>query len=98
MKVSDLKRIVDLVCKDVITREGLIKTGQLLRSIESDVRFNQNDITIEIEAVYYYEYLDEGTRYIKPYNLTDKILNDSRVIKAIEDFLVEWIEKRIDKI
>lgn len=67
--------------KDEITKKDLIKTGDLKDSIKYKLVKNGSQYSLEFEEIYYGEYLDKGTRYIKP----------------PRDFFESIIKKQLDK-
>ncbi len=57
--------------KEVIDRNGLVKTGELRDSVV--VEF-ENEFNLNIKTQFYYKFLDEGTRRgIRPYELTRQL-------------------------
>jgi hypothetical protein len=96
MTTGKLENIIKQRAQYIISKEGLIKTGALRASI--DINFDVNNSDFSISAIYYYEYLDRGTKYIKSYDLTEKIVNDKIVLDAIEDFYYNYFKEKIDKL
>jgi hypothetical protein len=96
MTRSKLENIIKQRAQYIISKEGLIKTGALRESI--NINFDVDDGEFTISAIYYYEYLDGGTKYIKSYDLTEKITNDKIVLDAIEDFFYNYFKEKIDKL
>lgn len=93
-----MKTILDI--NQASTNSALIKTGDLLRSIDSIFTFNEKDwsIDIDIKAIFYYEYLDNGTKRIKAFEITNKTLDSKENTDMIQDLLGELFEYKIDKI
>jgi hypothetical protein len=80
----------------VIEQEGLVDTGLLRDTIEVNI---SDDFEIEINAQEYYTYLDEGTKYIQPYNITDKVLESpyfQRVLEYYEEAFAQIIEDNLN--
>jgi hypothetical protein len=82
-----------------VRKLGLVDTGALYDSIRISAmtgdEFNRIDITVN--ALYYYFFLDEGTVYIDPYNITDSWLNSSRVQAIISEIVQEYIQWQFEK-
>jgi len=100
MSLDELKVLIEgyilEACRDTIQDLGLIDTGALLNSFKVEV---DDELNINIFAEDYYEYLDEGTRYIEPFNITEEILQHDLYIKAellIEDYFVSIIDNLFD--
>lgn len=74
--------------KEIITNMGLIKTGNLLRNTFVKLDFNR-ELTIEIDSVNYYEFVDDKNK------ITETFLNDQKVIEIIEDLTIYIIEDNI---
>jgi len=80
-----------------ITLLGLVDTGALRSSIRiSAVTGDLNQITLTINCLYYYVFLDMGTIDIAPQDITEKALRSSNgkkfmeeTVQAYVDFLVE---------
>jgi len=76
---------------------GLVDTGALRSSIRiSAVTGDLNQVTLTINCLYYYVFLDMGTQDIAPQNITEKALRSSNgrkfmeeVVQAYVNFLVE---------
>tara|TARA_R110002012_G_scaffold106783_4_gene248052 strand:- start:231 stop:542 length:312 start_codon:yes stop_codon:yes gene_type:complete len=79
-----------------IQKQNLIKTGDLLKSIDAQFVLKNKKITIKIGAMYYYTFLDNGTRHIKSRNITQKVINSDKFVKLMEDVAGEYIEFLID--
>jgi 3-dehydroquinate dehydratase len=63
------------------------RTGNLLNNIRPIIIVDGNDLYIDIEAVIYYQFLDTGTRNIKPWNLTQQLVRS----KEMNDILTELV-------
>ena len=93
-----MKTILDI--NKVSSNSALIKTGDLLRSIDSVFSFDEKDwtINIELKSIFYYEYLDNGTKRIKAFEITNKTLESEEYDEMITDLLSEIYEYKVDKI
>jgi len=82
-----------------IRKKNLIKTGDMIRSIEADFSENTStgEIVISIGAIYYYTYLDDGTRYIKSFDITDDVVDSKEFEKLMEETIVDITEIQVTK-
>jgi hypothetical protein len=74
---------------------GLIDTGALYDSVRISAVWGDklNVITMTINAMFYYLFLDEGTsRGIPPYSITDSWLRRSDVQQILAEITQEYIE------
>jgi hypothetical protein len=72
---------------------GLIDTGSLYDSIRISAMTGDelNKINVTINALYYYFFLDEGTIYIAPQDITEKWLASSEVKSILGEVMQEYI-------
>lgn len=84
--------------KEVIDRNGLVKTGALRDTVV--VEFI-DDFNLNIKTQFYYVFLDEGTsRGIRPYELTRQLEEHPLFTRALlyyEQLLVIKIENILNK-
>lgn len=87
----------DIVNK--IVKEGAVDTGQLRDSIDYDIRENNDKITISFEMVEYGKFVDEGTKYIRPREFFNKVIekNANDLEDELEDDIVKYIEKKLTR-
>lgn len=79
--------------QQTIRNEGLIDTRTLYNSVRiSTVEGDLNRINITINAVYYYAFLDLGTRDIARFRITDKALESSMGREFLSDVISEYME------
>jgi hypothetical protein len=78
---------------------GLVDTGALYDSVRISAMTGDelNRINITVNVLYYYFFLDEGTIYIAPQNITDKWLASSRVQSIISEVVQEYISWQFEK-
>jgi hypothetical protein len=76
-----------------IKQLGLIDTGSLYDSIRISAMTGDelNKINVTINALYYYFFLDEGTIYIAPQDITEKWLASSEVKSILGEVMQEYI-------
>jgi hypothetical protein len=80
-------------CRETIQELDLIDTGTLLNSFQVTV---EDDMGITIVTEDYYTYLDDGTKYITAYNITEEIQknpNYDRAIEVLEEYFITLIEE-----
>ena len=73
---------------------GLVDTGALYESVRISAMTGTelNVINMTINALFYYLFLDEGTkRGIPPYSITDKWLRRSEVKQILSEIVQEYI-------
>lgn len=106
MKTRNLKKELEKVGKELvdgikseIRSAGAIRTGDMLRSIDYKVT-GDTDPELMIDAIYYYTYVDEGTKYISPREFTKKALNKSkkRYISNIKAAALKDLNEEFKKI
>lgn len=84
--------------KDEITRKNLIKTGDLKDSIKYKLVKNGVIYSLEFEDIYYDEYLDKRTRYIRPpREFFEKIIKE-QLDKYEDDIADAYFQDMIDEI
>lgn len=79
---------------------GLVDTGALYESVRISAMTGDklNVVTMTINAMYYYLFLDEGTkRGIPPYSITDSWLRRSDVQQIIAEVVQEYIAFQFEK-
>jgi len=86
--MASLNELLTLIERDrlqayheVIEENNLVDTGLLRDSARVEI---DDDFTIRLITQDYYTYLDEGTRYIEPYDLTQQIINHELFLRAEE--------------
>ena len=72
----------------------LYQEGTLVDSIRISAVSSQelNKLDITINAVYYYFFLDDGTVYIAPFNITEKWLSRQETKAIIAEIVQQFIE------
>lgn len=79
---------------------GLVDTGALYESVRISAMTGDklNVITMTINAMFYYLFLDEGTkRGIPPYSITDSWLRRSDVKQIIAEIVQEYVAFQFEK-
>lgn len=65
------------------------RTGNLLSNIKPIFKVVGGELYVDIKVMEYYQYLDEGTKRIKPWFLTEEILGHPKMSKVIKDLVGE---------
>ena len=89
------KELVSEIKSD-ITRKGSVKTGKMRSSVDYKVSDLSNGGSVQIEAINYYQYVDGGTKYIKPRNFTKDSI--AKVVKKNKDNLKSAAMKDIEEL
>lgn len=99
MQKEEIKALIEQnilkAFKEVISSNGLIDTGTLQNSATVDI---DDDFNIVLQAEDYYKFLDEGTKYINGYGLTEEIIEHALFKSAeilLEDYIVLMIEEQL---
>ena len=84
---------------DKIIKEGAVDTGQLRDSIDYEIKEKTDIYSVKFEMVEYGIFVDEGTKYIRPREFFNKIIekNEKDLINEIEEDLGDFIEKELTK-
>ena len=79
-----------------------VRTGDLSTNIKSDIKIIDNNIIADVKVVDYFKWLDGGTKRIKPWALSDAIMDDPDFEELLTPIITEQIEgaifKSIDRI
>lgn len=86
-----------LIQKD-IREKNLIKTGDLIQSIDPVFSMEKGELNIEVGAIHYYKFLDDGTKFITARNITSDVVESSEFTKLIEDIIFQLTEKKVDEL
>jgi len=89
------KELVSEIKSDIV-RKKAVDTGKMKSSIDYKVDDLSNGGSIKIEAIDYYQYVDGGTRYIKPRNFTKDSI--AKVVKKNKDNLKQAAMKDIEEL
>lgn len=75
-----------------------IRTGDLLRSIDYELKMNGEDFEVDFFMIDYGKFVDEGTKYIRPREFFVKVIEqETRSFeKDLEDEIEAEIYKSID--
>jgi len=94
------KKIIETFAKDTkrrierkIVSVGAVRTGNLLDSIDYDIKESGDEFDIEFSMIDYGKFVDEGTRYIRPRNFFKDVIEDET--KKFERDLEKELEKEL---
>lgn len=93
--VKIIQRIIKTKSRSSDGKRIQKRTGNLLRNIKPIFKVKNNQLVIDVEVMEYYQYLDEGTRRIKPWFLTEEIMEDEEFLEIIEDLATDSLEGAI---
>jgi hypothetical protein len=65
------------------------RTGNLLSNIKPIFKVVNGDLSVSIKVMEYYQYLDEGTKRIEPWFLTEEIMGHPKMTKIIKNLIGE---------
>ena len=88
-------RLTKLIQAEIVDQK-LIKTGDLLKSIDARFTIKGSKLTIKIGALYYYTFLDKGTKHIKSRDITANVVNSKGFTGLMEDVAAEYFEYLIE--
>ena len=90
-------RFTKLIKREIIEKDAII-TGDMLRSIDTVFKEKSNgNIEIVLGSIYYYVYVDQGTKHIKARKITEDVLNSDSFNEILEDLMFEWNDLRINE-
>jgi hypothetical protein len=90
----EIEQLILDAFRETIIENSLVDTGFLRDSATVEI---DNDFNITISAADYYKFLDEGTKFIRPYDLTEEILEHPS-FKRAEELLEEYILLKIESV
>lgn len=86
---NKLARALQRTIKDLT----LIDTWDMYKSVRISAMSGTrlNEINMVVSVLYYYYFLDEGTQYIAPFDITERWLGDPEVQSIIGEITQEYI-------
>lgn len=93
-------RVLNAAIKQTIIDVKAVDTGLMKNStrVKIDFDFDKEIFTIKgLKSTFYFKFVDLGTIYIKPRNITEKTLARDNVRKALDKLYDVWIEYQIDR-
>lgn len=89
-------RFRKLVQKD-IREKNLIKTGDLIRSIDVEFKDEKDKVVFTIGAIFYYTFLDDGTTHIRSRNITKDVTESAEFAAILKDTIGDYVQVLIDE-
>lgn len=89
---GDLEKLIKKEIQGRIKQLGLVKTGRLFNSIKVRVVVDKDGYDIEVDAVDYFDILDEEhdiLDYVLNLNSVDDIMTDLFAEMSLEEFMEE---------
>lgn len=71
------------------------RTGNLRKNIKPLIDIEGSELVVDIQVMEYYQYLDEGTRRIKPWFLTEELFDNEEFQTILQNLVAEGIEGSI---
>ena len=68
------------------------RTGNLRSEIKPFFKLEDKKLVVDVEVMEYYQYLDEGTRRIYPWFLSEEIMDNEEMIELIQNLLKKGVE------
>lgn len=95
--LEQLEYQLKLLYQDYIIKEGAIDTGALLNSIEVQVTFDEDGPKVDVASEPYLIFVDDGTRYIEPREITKQWENDPVFEAIMEEITLLWTEYYLER-
>jgi hypothetical protein len=80
------------IYKSIISKNGLVDTGELIRSVMVFATLENDNLIMDIRAVDYIKYL------VEPYRLTKQFIEDSRFDLEVERLIFDRAESVLQDI
>jgi len=96
-------RSINAEIKKTIIQVKAVDTGRMKNNtkVKLEYDFAKDQFTFTeggIRSTFYYPFVDEGTRYIKAREITQKTLRKPKVQKALDKVFDKWTEYYFEKI
>ncbi len=88
-------RTINAEIKKQIIEVGAVRTGRMKNTTKVKVGYDfGRDIFFikDVNSQFYYIFVDKGTRFIKPRDITDKTFNRPRVQEALDKVYDKWVD------
>ena len=93
-------RTLNAEIKKTIINVKAVDTGLMKNTtkVKIDFNFESEVFTIKgLKTTFYFKFVDLGTIYIKPRNITQKTLAKDNVKKAFDKLYDVWIDYQVDR-
>lgn len=104
--LTSLERRLEDLYHNYILEAGKVRTGTMLKSVKAKINMNKDNYTYDLKAIYYFEYVDNGTRKMDPpfpnesgelKTITGQVENDPEFEKINDEVLTIWLDEYILK-
>jgi hypothetical protein len=95
--INKYKPLLKKEVQNILLKKGLKDSGDLINSIDIEIIIKDN-IEIKLIAEEYFIYLDEGTKFIEPYEIYKEFEESKIYQEATEELFFAWTEEKMDKI
>lgn len=99
-RIGTATRVLNSELKKEIIHKKAVKTGRM-RNVSKIVKLKWNettdDFSMNISTTQYYKFVDKGTRYITPREITRDFMKRPKVIDQLEKVAAAHFEYLIDQ-
>ena len=91
--ISKIESTITGLIREEITRQDLIDTGNMIRSIKTTAKVSSNNFTFSVEAVDYFKYIDGD------YNIVSNVMKGggyTLVEGLIQELYVDALENSLE--
>jgi hypothetical protein len=99
-KLAVATRILNAQIKQQIIDVKAVRTGRMKNNTKVKITFDfiKDKFTITtVNSTFYYKFVDKGTRFIAPRNITEKTLKRPKSVKALDSILDSYTDYLIDE-
>lgn len=93
-------RVLNAEIKKQIVDVKAVRTGRMKNNTKVKIEYDdkKNQFTIyDVNSTFYYIFVDKGTKFIAPREITDKTMNRDKVQKALDKLFDVWIDWMISR-
>ena len=93
-------RTLNAEIKKTIVDVKAVRTGLMKNTMRVKVEFDFSKEVFTIRSIketFYFKFVDKGTIYITPRNITDKTIGKDNVQKALDKLYGVWIDYQVDR-
>ena len=93
-------RTLNAEIKKTIIDVKAVRTGRMKNTtkVKVDYDFDKQIFSIQsVNSTFYFKFVDKGTVYISPRNITTKTLEKPNVVKALDKLYGVWADYMVDR-
>lgn len=93
-------RTLNAEIKKTIIDVKAVRTGRMKNTtkVKVDYDFDKEIFSIKsVNSTFYFKFVDKGTVYISPRNITTKTLEKPNVVKALDKLYGVWADYMVDR-